>query len=472
MAETYLLWGRRSGARRADLLWPVEMHRVRVPAFGASLNLFQEVLLRLLQTGIKDLDELSRLSALDRQLVAFILAKELQPHQWIDHRFDLTKKGIAALEGRASEDGAERVVFAFWDAVGARWMPFLSERPPEISPMDESALHPRFLIDLDSGRQVSPFMIRRPPGQGRPKRDAIGAAMEQFQRELTRDGGEGTANLAALEFLDEPPQSARLWVQTFVVEGDPYPWLVSDPYRPDRPDGAMRKALAKLMLSDARLEAWMGSRLALRAASKEEQDAEVAAAQLLDEQVSALIRQTDDPALELIREYTARVLRLAQRLRSEAVVLPEDLSSAVVHSGSCLEALLQWMLLKWPAVVDQWPKYVDKRALRRSLSELPLAEPLSGSCIGALESQRDDSLRKAALRRNQPMKALLAAALLSIYDDESHPLRQAPINALDWNLIGLRNKGGHATHHRLERAPVLEFTEMTLRWVELFKHHY
>ncbi len=165
MAETYLLWGRRAGARRADLLWPVEIHAVQVPAFGVEINLFQEVLLRLLQTGVKDLDELAKLSALDRQLVAFILAKELQPYRWIDHRFDLTADGVAALAGRAPAAGAELVMFAFWDLVSARWMPFLSERPPEIFPVDETAQRPRFLVDRDSGRQVSPFVLRRPKGE-------------------------------------------------------------------------------------------------------------------------------------------------------------------------------------------------------------------------------------------------------------------------------------------------------------------
>ena len=144
MAETYLCWGRRAGARRADLLWPVEIHAVQVPAFGLEVNLFQEVVLRLLQTGVKDLDAIAKLSALDRQLVAFILAKELQPRRWVDQRFELTKDGVAALEGRASSTGAERVMFAFWDLVSARWMPFLSERPPEVFPIDESSPRPRF----------------------------------------------------------------------------------------------------------------------------------------------------------------------------------------------------------------------------------------------------------------------------------------------------------------------------------------
>jgi hypothetical protein len=176
--------------------------------------------------------------------------------------------------------------------------------------------------------------------------------------------------------------------------------------------------------------------------------------------------------VDLIREYTARVLRLVQRLRSSAVALPEELSSAVVHSGSCLEALLQWMLLRWPADAAEWPDRWDRRELKGWLAALPLANPLSGDCVRALESQSSKTVLQAASGRNQPMKALLVAALLSTHRHESHPLRRAPINALDWNLVGLRNKGGHATSARLQRDPVLDFAEMSLHWVELFKNHY
>lgn len=475
MAETYLCWGRRAGARRADLLWPVEIHAVQVPAFGVQVNLFQEVLLRLLQTGVKDLDDLAKLSALDRQLVAFILAKEFQPSRWIDHRFELTENGIAALEGRASSAGAERVMFAFWDLVSARWLPFLSDRPPEVFPVDESTVRPRFLMDRDSGRQVSPFVLRRSKVDGTAQREVLAHALTQFQRERVHDEDEdedAVADFSALQFLDHAPQLGRLWVQAFAVDGDLHPWLVSDPFRPDRPDRAMREALAEVMQADPRLEDWLGQRLGLRADAVDGHDDGLSATLRLEAQVSELIPSSRDPAVELVREYTARVLRLVQRLRTDAIALPEDLSSAVVHSGSCLEALLQWMLLRWPAEAAQWPDRWDRRELRTWLEGLPLSEPLSTACVRSLEAQSSKTVQQAASDRNQPMKALLVAALLSTHIHESHPLRHAPINALDWTLIGLRNKGGHATSFRLQRDPVLNLAEMALRWVELFKSHY
>lgn len=472
MAETYLCWGRRAGARRADLLWPVEIHAVQVPGFGVEVNLFQEVLLRLLQAGVKDPNELAKFSALDRQLVAFILAKELQPSRWIDHRFDLTEDGLAVLEGRASATGAERVMFAFWDLVSTRWMPFLSERPPEVFPVDEAAQRPRFLVDRDSGRQISPFVVRRPKGDRKAQREALAPALKQFQRERARDDDEVTANYSALEFLDDAPQLGRVWIQAFAVDDDLHPWLVTDPFRPDRPERAMREALADLVQGDSRLGDWLGQRLALRTDAADELDERLAATLRLEAQLSELIPPNQDATVELLREYTARVLRLVQRLRSEAVALPEDLSSAVVHSGSCFEALLQWMLMKWSADASQWPDRWDRRELRHWLAELPLADALGMTCIRALESQSSKTVLQAALERNQPMKALLVAALLSTHLHESHPLRRAPVNELDWALIGLRNKGGHATSVRLQRDQVLQFAEMTLRWVELFKNHY
>jgi hypothetical protein len=475
MAETYLLWGRRPGSRRADLLWPVEIHAVQVPAYGAAINLFQEVLLRLLQTGIKALDELAKLSSLDRQLVAFILAKELQPNRWIDHRFDLTEDGVAILEGRAASAGAERVMFAFWDQVAGRWMPFLSERPPEIFPLNDATQRPRFLVDRDSGHQASPYLLHRPRAERTVQREALAPALKQFERERARYDDEDevvSGNYAALQFLDEVPQVGRVWVQAFVAEGDLHPWLVTDPFRPDRPNRSMREALAALLEDDPRLQDWLGQRLALPSKAVDSHDDEVGAVLRLEAHLSELVPPSEDPAVELIREYTARVLRLIHRLRNSAVALPEDLSSAVVHSGSCLEALLQWMLLRWPAEPAGWPDRWDRRELRAWLAALPMVDSLSGTCIRALESQSSDMVLQAASERNQPMKALLVAALLSTHIHESHPLKRAPMNSLDWTLVGLRNKGGHATRTRLQRDPVLRFAEMALRWVELFKNHY
>jgi len=474
VAETYLSWGRRPGQRRADLLWPVEIHAIQVPSSGIDLNLFQEVLLRLLRTGVKDLDELAKLSALDRQLVAFILAKELQPNRWIDHRFDLTEDGEAVLEGRTSAMGSERVMFAFWDLVSARWMPHLSERPPEVFPIDETAQRPRFLVDLDAGLQISPFVVPRPKNCQNVRREALAPALKQFQRERARseDEDQAPADFSALKFLDQAPQAGRLWVQAYVVDGDLHPWLVNDPFRPERADRAMREALADLIQADQRLDSWLAQRLALHADALGDHGAAHAAISRLEAQVSELFPPRNDPGVELVREYTARVLRLLERLRNSAAALPEDLSSAVVHSGSCFEALLQWMLLKWPADASQWPDRWDRRELRLWLTELPLAEPLSASCIRALESQSSKGVLQAANERNQPMKALLVAALLSTHIHEMHPLRRTPINALDWSLIGQRNKGGHATSFRLQRDPVIQFAEMALRWVELFKNQY
>ena len=473
MAEVYFYWGRRARSRQADLLWPVEVHAVQVPSIGSGTNLFQQHLLTLLQAGVKDLHELARLSALDRQLVAFILAKELQPKRWIDHHFNLTVDGMAALEGRTGSNGGEQVMFAFWDQVSARWMPFLSDTPPEIFPLNDGAKHPRFLVDRDSGHHATPYILRNPRGARQAEREGLHLALRQFEREWTRDDEEDLqVDFSSLEFLNESPQMGYVWAQAYAVEDDLYPWLVSDPFHPERPDRVLRESLSDLVQSDPRLEGWLGQRLALRAQGDAEHDVAQSAMLRLEEQLNELVPPSRDPAVVLVRDYAARVLRLAGRLRSEAIPMAEDLSNTVVHSGSCLEALLQWMLKKWPADISEWCEGWDRRQLRGWLTNLPLTEQLNDSCVRALEAQQYRVVRLAALERNQPMKGLLVAALLSTRQHEQHPLRHGPVNALNWDLISLRNKGGHASSFRLERGPVLDFAEMSLRWIELFKNHY
>ena len=63
------------GTPYLDLLWPVEVWAVQVPAPSSGINVLQEAVLGLMRAGVKDLLEMALLLALDKDLAAFIIAQ-------------------------------------------------------------------------------------------------------------------------------------------------------------------------------------------------------------------------------------------------------------------------------------------------------------------------------------------------------------------------------------------------------------
>jgi hypothetical protein len=474
MREIYLSWGRKSGLRRADILWPIDIWAVQVPFGLHGPNLFQELLLGLLRSGIQDLMELSKLAALDKQLVAFILANELQPRGWVDEKLRLTELGLDVLRGRMPKDHATRVAYAFRDTVTGNWLPFLSADLPEVFPVEESGgVRPRFVLDRDSGRPTRPFLLPRENRLPPAEKSDLMPALRAYARERSREEDDlGEIDISALEYLSDEPHAGFVWVQAFGVDGDLHPWLVSDPRQPLVANRELREALQVVAGGNPGLASWLTRHVAGPDAGSATCDANMASALAIEQRLLELMPAARDASVQILREYVARVLRIADRLRRTAEPKSEELASAVVESGSCLEALLQWMLLRWPVDVDAWPERWGHVDANQWLRKLPLVDPLDERCIRAIYKQSSGIVRWAARERNQPMKALLVAALLSVSQHETHPLRQAPVNALDWRLIDLRNKGSHASSMRLQRADVLALADMSIEWVEKFKTYY
>jgi hypothetical protein len=77
-ADMFLRWtsgpARPQHGRRRSILWPVYVWPVMAPDLGKNeLNTFQEAILGLLNTGLRDLNEVARLLDLERDLVAYII---------------------------------------------------------------------------------------------------------------------------------------------------------------------------------------------------------------------------------------------------------------------------------------------------------------------------------------------------------------------------------------------------------------
>lgn len=137
-ADRYLRWdtgiARLPRGNQRSILWPVHVWTVMAPdRMPSALNVFQEAILGLLHTGLRDLDELAKSLDLDRDLVAFILATQLQPNGWIDSQQQVTPLGVQVLLGAGIAEPDLVVQYAFQDAVTGHWLPRFAKQLPELA---------------------------------------------------------------------------------------------------------------------------------------------------------------------------------------------------------------------------------------------------------------------------------------------------------------------------------------------------
>lgn len=485
-ADRFLRWnsgvaGATRGNRRS-VLWPVHVWSVMAPDRSPSeLNVFQEAILGLLHTGLRDLDELARCLDLDRDLAAFIIATQLQPSGWIDARQQVTPLGVQVLSGLTSDEPSLAVQYAFQDAITGRWLPRLARDLPELEPLPETVgTSPEFVIDRDSGRRIRPFLLAPQTRAGEPDKAGAKQALRHFQRDLRRGRLEEDAYIHDavsddFDFVDGAPTAAYVWCDVFVSPSDLQPWLVSDPWRVTEAAAWLREPLLE------RLGQFPGLAKRIAEVIPDGPPSEASVGDWLGQlELRVDLELADLPHLEsqpLIREHLARVLRQLRRIEGQNRVHQEELASLAQESMSAFEAILKWILEKWPVDANGWPEGKwSRKDLASLLQGLPVKAPLSPTVIEALCGQDARQVRLAVLRRDRPLKALLTGALLSTYARTDHPLMDLPARTLQWDrlmaFVAMRNEGSHASGQKLDPSSVLEMARFAVEWHGQFKPHY
>lgn len=484
MAEAYYRWDsnrRPPGDRRMELLWPVEIWAVQVPPPGSGINVFQEAILGLLASGVRDLPELAKQLALDKDLVAFILAQELQPRGWIDQRQTVTEKGRQALQGQTDPDQPLDVKYAFRDRLSGQWLPRLSSSLPELMPSSGGEPgRPAFDRDRNTGRTVKPFVLNSKREPMPPDVMGLRKALREFQRDLRASGDQAALiwedlDETWIELLDEAPQPGYVWCYLYASSQDIHPWLVSDPWCVRTALKPLRLALEQKIPQESALQIRMQDRLELNAPPSRQADRDLEAqitlqAEARVQQLLGTLKST--PQGQAIRERVLRVLRLEAALKDSAHPRQEQLASLATESGAMLEALMQWVLLRWETDAHQWPKEWPRKTTEDWLAELPLAHPLAPEQIKLLGGQSCRAIRGAAMQQGQAFKALLVAGLLATQHHNDHPLRTIGARGLNLQTLQLRNHGSHATGNRLQRDDVLALADMCLTWLGEFRTYF
>jgi hypothetical protein len=445
----------------------------------SALNVFQEAILGLLHTGLRDLDELAKSLDLDRDLVAFIVATQLQPNGWIDSHQQVTPLGFKVLLGVGTAEPNLVVQYAFQDAVTGQWLPRLAKQLPELEPLPGTAgVSPEFVVDRDSGRRIRPFVLTPQVRPGEPEKPGAKLALRQFQRDLRGarlDESEYVQDSVSddFDFVYSTPTSAYLWCDLFTNSMDLQPWLVSDPWRVTEAAAWLRKPLLD------RLGQFPGLARRIADLIPDSPEPTMSVGDWLGKlELRVELELADLPHLvnqPLIRGHIARVLRQLRRLESQDRVHQEELASLAQESMSALEAVLKWVLEKWPADTKWWPAGREPIGTAPFM-DLSINSPLSGVAMRILGGQSADQIRSAARFRDRPIKALFVAALFCTNQHADHPFIELSDSTLQvdqlLNFVDMRNDGSHASGHKLDASRVLEMARFAIDWHEQFKSHY
>lgn len=481
--ERYLRWDerfRRRG-RTQPLLWPVNVWTVLAPEPQLRLNVFQEGILGLIHAGLRDRTQIAQLLELDPELVAYILAHELQPLGFVDDAVQVTPTGLRTLVGEAEREPRLSQQFAFQDAWSGDWLPRVSRELPEVLPREGgTSTYPEFVLDRDSGKPLRPFVLPAPRQRrhGPPDHNALLQAWRQCEHARVRAAHKDDSQLADLEsedieLLGAEPMHAWVWCDVYVNEGDPQPWLVSDPWHLTPAARWLREAL------QARLHELpvLAGRIAhLLPDDGLESESPAQWLQNLEQRAEltlATMPHLHRPGNELMREHMGRVLRLRDRLelmqQDGGRLQSEDLAALAQESASLLEATVRRVLERWAWPADApLPTWGNRREAAELLRQLPLAQSMERRPVDVLSGQRSSPVQHALRLEGSAFKALLFGALLCTTLHENHPLRDLPEESLQWDrlliLVDARNKASHASGGRLQGDEALEMARFAIGW--------
>ena len=469
---------------RQNLLWPVHVWKVLYPSEDQRLgaNVFQEAILGLMRAGIRDLKVVAEFLALHPELVQFIVATQLQPQGWLDAAFKLTPAGIAVLDEAEDSRLELRVGYGFQDAISGAWLPRFVANLPEISPLENDRQNrPVFLLDRERGRPEVPFILPHLVGASADQA-GLTAAYAAYRKDVgaaRRDDRsiESGFHLQAIENIASEATPMYLWCELYRDEGQPQPWLVSDPFRLRWAASWLRKPLLDLAPRNTGLISKMKKLVPDVPADN------CSAAEWLCQVEECVSFELfgDYPFLdgqELIREHLGRILRQRKKIEGREKVHNEELGTLAGEVNNLLEAVLKWLLRQWPIDTRSWPnkKYWSRDEATDVFRNLGLPG-LSSRVIDQLAGQSLGAIADAIRTQNKPLKALLAGAVFCAAERPDHPFRH--LNADDLALDRLpaladdRNKAsGHASGVKADRDQVQESARFAVQWMAQFHHWY
>jgi hypothetical protein len=226
-------------ATRAKLLWPCHAYKIALPVVKEKrLNIFQETVLRLAQTGIRNPKDIAALCCLDGELVGFVLSS-LAQHGLVNDRGELTSNGESLLKGSYGEPTEESAV-VFVDLIGGNLLPTIRAGRLNFARVtDKSDVEVQFLDDSSGRRKQKArilegndlYLVKRPTPS---EIDEIVRVQARYQRRNAMANG-GTSlmqgipgRLDAISIVPDP-EFVFLCLEAVIQQGQFDP-MISNPF--------------------------------------------------------------------------------------------------------------------------------------------------------------------------------------------------------------------------------------------------
>ena len=468
-----------------SLLWPVHVWKVLYPSTKRiGLNLFQEAILGLSRAQCRDRNEIASLLNLDPQLIAFIIATQLIPNEWMDERGFITQLGERVLEEAQDIRDDIRVGYAYQDAITGRWIPRFTDDLPEIEAEEtDDRGFPIFRGSRDSGKRDAPFVLKHKPAQ-LPDINELFEAYQRFRTDISyakqgddRDELPTNLHIKSVTCLDDAPQAMWLWTWAYSDPASGQPWLITDPFGIQRAASWLRKSMEDLLDSSSGASKYISGVVGQSNAQS------LSASDWWD----TLKTEVD---LELMSSYSwlAKVPSvqeyLSATLRRKAAIVrldytpQEDINSLVMEVSNLAESVLQWMLETYPADIRRLPHYKVQTEwkmgqAKQTLSDLNLG-CLDEDSLSRLCNQELSRVRTAISKRNSSLKALVFANLLATLDRPTHPFKTISAEKLALSALldmtDARNKKvGHSGSKKITKDDALAYADFLINWIQHFE---
>ncbi len=424
--------GRRS-PRGQSFLWPVWVWEVLAPnPKRQGLNVFQRSILGLIQAGKTDPDLMAEWLGLEKELILYIIAGQLEPNGWLDHKMQLSPEGEAMLQEDNDRRNDLATAYLFQDGVSGKLWPRVAGK---LSEMDVTGHNrqgfPEFQINRETGWTERPYLISQHSGElNKPTMQELRTALRQGNNAIHNTKVRGEIEFYQQEFrademelLDEQPFKA--YVMGWVLRDQGDVWSVSDPlaltatgdflregvYRQAQHSQVFARTLKSIIGEVPEKETYedMVKRLS----------ASVDLAQFIEFAKAGTI-----PNLE---PYLGALLRRQQFLeeaQGDGDIRFEDCDDLINQAQKVFECCFKWMLGQWKIPNQQFIQRNwhcgDIRCAIQEIAGSFLAE----SDMDDLASQKAGSIFYAATKPDPKvsLRPLLAATLFTLPAHPTHPL--------------------------------------------------
>lgn len=472
--------------KRNSILWPVNVWRVLYPEPAhVEINIFQQAILGLARAKTTDIYEIGKLLCLAPELIGFIVGTELLPRRLMDSK-GITEKGLEALDDLEFAASRQLVGYAYQDAISGELLPRFSMNLPEIEYTEIKNGFPVFLLDRGKGDTEKPFSVQ---GVGTNvtslSENDFFNAYSRYRRDfenikiLNDDdfSDQDRVKIFGIECIEETPVPMYLWCWLYKDDGSDKPWLVSDPFGLRKASPWMSERVRKLAPKSPALAKILSGLLGVD--PNEQLTPETL--DMMDQQVLWKVFSDYDWASRVpqLGRFLTGYLNQRGLVESRERPSEEQLEYLLMQSQKLCEGTLQWMLERWPGFStsrlpnsEKWPSRNEAITTFKSLN----ISAINDSVASSLAGQQPPVIKKARTFRNQSLKALLAAALLSSSEFPEHALNHAGLVPSDLEkliaLADVRNKAAHASDRRFQKAEVLSHSYFVMDWTLKFKEWY